>query len=532
MNTIKEIPLWWQSFKDIIINNQLYIDKTKELLKIINSWNNYYYISRPRRWGKSLNIETMKEIFLGNKELFKGLYAYDNYKDWDKSYPVVVISFSWFNVEYNNLSQYLKEKTNIYINDKKYKINDFLGDKPLQNIQDLLENIYKKTNKKIVVLIDEYDSPFTKNLNNETEFNKIKLFFTNFYSAIKDLNEIIRFFYLSGLTKVWQTNLFSGLNNLLNITFSTEHYKIIWYTEEEIKKYFNDYLPIILKKMKVNEDQLFKSIKRKYDWFFFWEENDRLYNPWSINNFFKEWNLISFWAETGTSSIIADFFSNLTIEKYYDFLTQIINKKVALSRSWLIINDFDDLSFQSLLLQSWYLTYDNQKDFKIKIANEETKEALYLSLIHFLKKKNKNLPDFSSTLLSIKDWIINRDKKMIEEWLNFLKEIVDSPTDWINKNPEWFFKGIFLVLLTFAWFDDIRKEEGHDWWKTDIVILHEDNFYIIEAKIGKNTIPAIEQIDKQYISAYQRKKWTKIWLSWDKDGDKKIHIEMADFNLS
>ena len=121
---------------------------------------------------------------------------------------------------------------------------------------------------------------------------------------------------------------------------------------------------------------------------------------------------------------------------------------------------------------------------------------------------------------------------MIEEWLNFLKEIVDSPTDLINKNPEWFFKGIFLVLLTFAWFDYIRKEEGHDWWKTDIVILHEDNFYIIEAKIGKNTIPAIEQIDKQYISSYQRKKWTKIWLSWDKDGDKKIHIEMADFNLS
>ena len=254
---MKNIPLWTQSFRELILWNNIYIDKTKQIIDLITTWR-YYFCSRPRRWGKSLTIDTMKEIFLGNKELFKGLYAYYDYKNWDKKYPVIVMSFAWYNKNtQKTLFQLMEDNTDIYIDGINYKISDFIEPNKLIDLYYLIEKIYKKTNQEVVVLIDEYDSPFTKNLNDEEGFSKIKKFFSDFYSSIKDKSRYLRFFYLSGLTKVAQTDLFSTMNHLKDITYSPEYNAFIGYTLEEIKKYFYDFIPLVSKKLNLSEELLF-----------------------------------------------------------------------------------------------------------------------------------------------------------------------------------------------------------------------------------------------------------------------------------
>ena len=390
MVLLKQIPRNPQSFREIIENNQLYIDKTENILKMFNEWGRkFYYISRPWKWWKSLAIDTMKEIFLGNKELFKGLYAYDNYKDWNKSYPVVVMNFAWYSKEKNNdILNYIESKTNIFIWDKIYKINDFIS-WGLLDLKDLIDKLYEKTWKQVVLLFDEYDSPLTKNLDNPEDFKKIKDFFYNFYNAIKDIRIEIRFFYFSWLTKVFQNSLYSALNSLMDITFFEDNYDILWYTEKEIKKYFKDYIPSILWKLNIDEKELFQKIKFFYDGYYFWKDDDRLYNPWSINHFFIFKELKPYWSNTWIPSLIELQLSKNRKDEYLNLLDWIQKDEIGLDESDFIISEIDDSSLSSVLFQTWYLTYQKWGKNTVKIANKESYIYDYMVYYKICYEKNK-----------------------------------------------------------------------------------------------------------------------------------------------
>ena len=525
--TLKNIPIWTQSFKQLIKNNLLYVDKTEQIYKLLSSGNNYYYISRPRRWGKSLTIDTMQEIFIGNKDLFKGLYIYDKW-DWAKTYPVIVISFAGYNTEQNNqLTQYLEEKTVIYIDNKEYKISDFLGDKPLTNLQYLIEAVNKKTWKEIVILIDEYDSPFTKNLNNEENFNKIKSFFSVFYSAVKDLGRYLRFFYLSWLTKVAQTSLFSTMNNLDNISYDENFYTLMWYTKDEIKNFFKSYIPIVSEKINLKEEELFQELAEWYDGYYFGGEK-KLYNPWSINSFFKKWEFSDYWRQTGMPSLIEQVFIKPTMN-ISTMLEKIENKDLQIDLDWMVIENIDNAKSEGLLLQSWYLTIEPIWPQKfLKIANKETKNALYNDLKDFVRKR-KELNFYVKNLDLLYEAINTKNEKLLETSLNNIESDNNPASEWFNRNPEGYFKWGLERDLRLAWFDIITKEEANKNGRCDLVIYHKEEVFIIEAKIWwqkEAEETAINQIDEKYASSYKYKNLIKIWIAWDKNKDKKVYVKI------
>ena len=369
----KNIPINVQSIKGIIDFNNLYIDKTKQIIKLFNIWK-FFHISRPSRWGKTLTIDTMKEILLGNKQLFKGLYAYDNYKEWDKSYPVILLSCASYNNDYiNNLEYFINNRIEIFIKGEKKLVKDYMPNW-CKSLWDLIKIIAKQEKSLVAVLLDEYDTPFTKNFNNESNFSKIKDFFQNFYSYIKDQKDNIKIFFISWLTKIWQANMFSWLNNLRDLTFLSGHHDLIGYTQKEIKHYFQEYIPDICKKIEVDEDSFFKELERYYDWYFYGDNDEKLYNPCSINNFFLNKVFRDYW--TWTSKITDLLLSTKTKESYFDALLKVKQGKIILKPEDLIIHNFSDIDIYIILFLSWYLTYDNDINYNLKIPNKEVLSSL------------------------------------------------------------------------------------------------------------------------------------------------------------
>ena len=525
---MKKPAIWVQSLSQLLKDNLLYVDKTKQIIDLITSWR-YYFCSRPRRWWKSLAIDTMKEIFLGNKELFKGLYAYDNYKEWNKKYPVIVMSFAWYNKNtQKTLFQLMEDKTDIYIDGINYRISDFIEPNKLIDLYYLIEKIYKKTNQEVVVLIDEYDSPFTMNLNDEEGFFKIKNFFSDFYSSIKDKSRYLRFFYLSWLTKVWQTNLFSAMNHLDNITFVEKYNDLIWYTLQEVKLNFKEHILLTCQKLHLQEEELLKELKEWYDWYYFGDSNNRLYNPRSINCFFKKWEFSDYWRETWTSSIINNIFIKPTTIEIINFLTNTLNENFDIDLWNLSIDSLNNVKPASLLLQSWYLTIKDKETNEVRIANKEAKNALFIDFKDYIRER-KELENYVKNLNILYDRIITKDEKWLEKVLNDIEEDNNPASEWFNRNPEWYFKGGLEWNLRLAWFNIITREEANKNGRCDLVIYHHNEVYIIEAKIWwqkEAEETAINQIDEKYASSYKYKNLIKIWIAWDKNKDKKVYVKI------
>ena len=534
MNTkLKKIPLNWQIFSLIRKADNLYIDKTKQILNIIENFSDqYFYISRPRRWWKTLTIDTMKEIFLGNKELFKGLYAYDNYKEWDKSYPVVVFDFAWFdpNTDNDNLLNFINSRTTIYIKDKIYwTLKEYLWHSNLIDLKELIIKLYNETNMPVVLLFDEYDTPYTYNLNNSINFNKIKDFFYKFYSQVKSSWRYIRLFYFSWLTKVGQTSLFSSLNNLTDISFKPGYYDTTWYTLKEIKENFKEYIKNACEYNKITEEELIKKLKQTYDWYYFWNKDDRLFNPISINNFFTDYQFLYFWNATWSRNLMESVNVSFNPLLFKKILTQLNEKNVIIPTDMLKIDSLDNLSIPALLLQSWYLTYEDFQEWTVRFANDEAINALYINFKSYIEN-NVQLSSYLDNLKKLYSSIINLEPTKIEQILNQIFEEDDDSSEWINKNPEWFFKGIFVRDLRLSWFKNITKEEWHLKGKSDIIIYEKDEVFIIEVKIwNKNDAKktAIEQIDKQYASWYKFHKIHKLGISWDARWTKEIFVEIV-----
>ncbi|MFH0733629.1 MAG: AAA family ATPase, partial [bacterium] len=278
---MKRLPIGIQTFETLITDDLLYIDKTELIFKLI-SQNKYYFLSRPRRFGKSLLLSTLKEIFLGNKDLFKGLFIYDKI-EWEK-YPVIHIDLS--NVVYNDTIEkfqqsfiaelnYIAKKYNVEIKNPinhSYAFNELIKELSVQN--------------KVVILIDEYDKPIVDFITNKKKAAINRDLLRDFYSVIKANDQYIKFAFLTGVSKFSKVSLFSGLNNLKDITMSTEFSTICGYTQEELEYYFNNRFEDTAKTFGYSVEKLKADIKLWYNGYS-WDGINKVYNPYSILNFFQ-----------------------------------------------------------------------------------------------------------------------------------------------------------------------------------------------------------------------------------------------------
>ncbi len=331
---MKKLPVGIQTFSEVINENYLYIDKTGIALSLIERFK-YVFLSRPRRFGKSLFLDTLKNIFEGKRELFRGLLIEDEW-NWEVKYPVIKISFSG-----GIRSQETLCKNLFYIlndNQKRLDIQCDEKEDPNQCFAELIEKVYEKYHRKVVVLIDEYDKPILDNIENIPEALVIRNGMRDFYTKIKENDEYLRFVFLTGVSKFSKVSLFSGLNNLEDISLNPGFGNICGYTQLDLDTTFAPYF----------EGVDMEQVKRWYNGYNFL--GDKVYNPFDILLFIKNNHRFkNYWFETGTPKFLIDL-----IKKNRYFIPKFNGLQVNES----LVNsfDFENLNLEAILFQTGYLT--------------------------------------------------------------------------------------------------------------------------------------------------------------------------------
>ena len=490
---MKNLPIGIQTFQKIRDKkeNYVYVDKTYLALNLINS-SGYYFLSRPRRFGKSLFLDTLKDIFEGKKELFEGLYIYDKW-DWESTYPVIKISFGGGVTE----SVDDLDKTILWIiddNQERLKLECKYKDDVKNCFLELIKKAYQKYNQKVVILIDEYDKPILDNVTNKELSKKIRDRLKNIYSVIKESDQYVKFAFLTGVSKFSRVSLFSGLNNLEDISLDKKYATICGYTHQDVKSHFDERLDGV--------DLV--ELKKWYNGYNFLGEG--VYNPFDILLFFSKDKIYSnYWFETGNPSFLIEILK----QKNY-FLPNLEN--ISISESDLGSFDVDDIKIETLLFQTGYLTIKevttifNQRIYQLTYPNLEVRTALNENIFKYL------LTDSSLPKMSILTAILNKDME------KFKKEIYQlfaslPYNSYVNndiQNYEGYYANVMYAYLAGLGIE-FKAEDVTNLGRIDLTIATPDmsQVYIIEFKVVDNANQngkALEQIkEKKYHEKYQDK---------------------------
>ena len=340
-NEFKSLPIGIQTFSKLREDDFYYVDKTKFIYKLFKSKSNYYFLSRPRRFGKSLFLSTLKSAFKAQKEYFKGLFLENNW-DWSKKYPVLYISFGAGVTDgKDELKIILQELINNWIDE--YSIHNLKNTSLRGQFSEIIKILHEKYNEKVVILIDEYDKPILDMINKPNLAIEVRDELKNFYSVIKDSDKYLKFVFLTGVTKFSKVSLFSGLNNLEDITLHKDYGDICGYNQKELETVFAERL--------VTVD--LEKLKKWYNGYNFL--GDSVYNPFGILLFFSNYNTYkTYWFQTATPSFLIKLMQK---NKYY------IPKLENLEVTEEIIGSFDvdKINLETLLFQTGYLTIDRVK---------------------------------------------------------------------------------------------------------------------------------------------------------------------------
>jgi len=367
---MKKLPIGIQTFRDIIEGDYCYVDKTSFIEKLNKG--KYYFLSRPRRFGKSLFIDTLKEAFSGSKELFKGLYIYDKW-DWDRIYPVIKISFGSGGFRTPEDLKIKLEEHLLSIKSQ-YKI-DLTYPSVEGRFKEAIEKLYERYNEKVVVLIDEYDKPILDVIENVEVAKENREILKGFYGVLKDADPYLKLVFLTGVTRFSKVSIFSGLNHLRDITLSEEFSTICGYTQRDLETVFADRL----------KDFDVEEVKRWYNGYSWLGE--KVYNPFDILLLFSEKLFRPYWFSTGTPTFLLKL-----IEKNRYYLPSLEN----VVKDDIILDSFDVeyIELETLMWQTGYLTIDGvyklleKTQYYLKIPNIEVQQAIfgvfadYLSKIH------------------------------------------------------------------------------------------------------------------------------------------------------
>ena len=480
---MKKLPIGISTLKTIIENNYVYVDKTAIAQKLIEE-GQYYFLSRPRRFGKSLFLDTLKTIFNADKEVFKDLYIYDKY-DWDKEYPVIHISFAAGN-----------PATKEDIEQKIYEIMRFnqrdLGivcDKELSLggcFKDLIYEAYKKYNQKVVILIDEYDKPILDNIENTPVATEAREILKDFYSVIKDSDAYLKFVFITGVSKFSKVSLFSGLNNIQDITLNPNFATVCGYTQNDVETVFAEHL----------SGQDFAKIKFWYNGYKWLGEG--VYNPFDIllfisNNYVFE----NYWFQTATPTFLLKL-----IEKSNYFLPNFEH----IEKDSKMLNSFDVnyIELETLMWQTGYLTIDKAIEtpkgmqYKLTVPNQEVRVSLFGHIAHFLSR----IQNSSRVHENVYNAFANQDFQKLETSLKALYASI--PYNLFTKNDmhtkEGYFVSVFYAYMKGMGIEVIGEDVTNK-GRIDLTIKLPHAIYITEFKTdGTNALAQIKE--KKYYEKY------------------------------
>ena len=400
---MKYLPIGVQNIKIMLCKGEyVYVDKTGFIKELISGGIRHYFMSRPRRFGKSLFLSTLKEIFKGNKELFKGCQIYESDYVW-KEHPVLHFDFAQIlNTTPEKLEAGLQESVQDIAKSYRTSISGSSSQSQLKRLV-----IELSTKNRVVVLVDEYDHPIINNLENLDTAKKNRDIIKGFFTTLKSLDEHLRFTFITGVSKFSQVSLFSGMNNLKDITMNPKYAEMMGYTEEELREHFKEYVAAIAEERKQEEEEIWEEVRSWYNGYRFSKKETRVYNPFSTLNFMDEREAQGYWYATGTPSFLIHQLN------YYPGSPESIiplsgtrASKIELSD----ISDLEEIDLVALMFQTGYLTitdYDEVANYySLDFPNREVREAFFQTLVrHFAKinqllskKCRKLLEDQSLTL--------------------------------------------------------------------------------------------------------------------------------------
>ncbi len=514
--SVKRLPVGKQVFRDLIEGDFVYVDKTKYLLELIEI-GTPLFLSRPRRFGKSLTVSTFKELFTGNRELFRNTYAFDNW-DFGKTYPVISLDLSI--VSASDIKD-MKAKISYLLHSiaENYGITLYDTSIPELLFQDLIRQLSEKG--KVVLLIDEYDAPILDSLHKEN-LPEVKDILRNFYKVIKTCEEYLHFIFITGISKFSKIGVFSSLNNLEDVSLYDSYAEVLGYTREEIKVCFSDYINAALVKLDLSEEKFWEKLKHYYNGYS-WNGEQFVYNPFSVLRFFRECKFYPYWMESGSPSYIISY-----VEKNQLRLDKLENKIVE--PDFMSRREIDLASPESFMTQAGYLTIkeiDKYGDYILNFPNYEVFHTFNALLIESQYKVDND--DVMGVKRAVRRALIENDTKALLEQLKVLFSSVPY-IHFDNNRNEHFYHSLLLMFLRACGFD-LLSEEISNMGRSDISLFWQDHVYIIELKVAGHARAALKQIeDKNYAGKYRNKKVVAVGLKIDFDERNIVDWEIKELS--
>ena len=487
-------PIGIQSFETLIRGGYVYVDKTELIYNLAQE--HVCFLSRPRRFGKSMLLSSLEAYFLGKKELFLGLAMEKLEKDWDV-YPVFHIDFAHGNFRGRNsltniLNTYLDNWERIYGKDE---VRIELGDR----FQYVLEQAYKKTGKKAVVLIDEYDKPLLDVLGEKEERDNRDIL-RAFYGTFKSTDASLRFVFLTGVTKFSQITVFSGFNQANDISLDSHYDSICGITESELYHTFTDPIKAMAKKSNCTEEEMKLILKKRYDGYHFSEEMLDIYNPFSLINAFHKNKLSDYWYQSGTPTYLVKLLDGHQVN-----LQKLTEKTYR--PEYFVDYRADAENPLAMLYQSGYLTikeYNPRYDkYKLDFPNEEVKNG-FITLIANGYFSDSDT-DLDNWLEHLDEMLRNGDLNGIRDaYTSFLASIpYEADKDLKALNYETHFQYTFYLINRLLSCYTTLIEKHNSSGRADVVIESINDIYIFEFKVDRTAKEALDQIDeKQYSLPY------------------------------
>ena len=503
---VNKYPVGIQTFEKIREKDYLYVDKTKYIVDFREKQMSYVFLSRPRRFGKSLFASTLQAYFEGRKELFEGLAIADYEKDWVK-HPVLHFDMSGAkHFDGEGLKHYLDLQLTpfeeLYGRDEKELY-------PNDRLDGLVTRAHKQTGKKVVVIIDEYDAPLLDVVHEEDDLKQLRLIMQNFYSPLKKLDPYLEFTFITGITKFSQLSIFSELNNLDNISMFDQYSAICGISKTELTTQMKPDIEAMGEALNMTYEECLAELTQFYDGYHFSKNSEDIFNPFSLVKALNARDIAPYWFGSGTPSFLLKL-----LDKYHVNLASLEGQEAVLSSFDLSTEEMTDAL--PLLYQSGYLTikkYDPMfQEYTLGIPNKEVRDGLLNSLIpHYV---NPRRSDNDAFLLGFCKAVYRND---IEAALEHMRTYMATIPYDLENHSEKHYQTIFYLMFSFLNIY-IRTEVKSAIGRADAVMHMPDTIYVFELKVDKSADEALAQIDeKGYMLPYRTegKRLVKIGISFD-----------------
>ena len=500
---MKKFPIGISTLEKIQDGNFYYVDKTAFVRQLVEEGAGYYFLARPRRFGKSLFLDTLKQAFLGNKKVFEGLYL-EHHWDWSVVYPVIHISYSGHSALSTEADLQVK-LTELLAEHARHHQLSLRGESVSHQFQFLILDLQEKYNEKVVVLIDEYDKPILDSIEDTARAEKLRDVLKGFYGVLKDLDAYLKFVFLTGVSKFSKAGIFSGLNNLEDISMNEGYANICGITQHELETVYAKPIQMLALKQVLSEQACLDRIKLWYNGYRFTQSVTTLYNPFSTLSLFSAQEFRNYWFQTGTPS----FLIKLMLKDKYAF-KDLENSSIEMNDTSTF--ELDNLDLTQLLFQTGYLTIKEvtkslitQKiSYQLKMPNAEVRESFCNYLLSYLYPRvERNM--YSSMCETA---LIEGKPELLEK--SFKGLLASLPHHWYTNNQLQHYEGFYCSVI-YAFVVgmglDVTPEDVTNYGRIDFTIKALEKIFIFEFKVideDDTDTSALQQIkNKNYAQKYK-----------------------------